>query len=305
MLEVKNPAEEKVAIWAAYNQRQTSSRYRSGPPAAPPHQSLVSNTVTSREWLGSEDRRDYARGAMWGEQGAFCTNHSLYVVLRALTQLRDSEPALRYGCQHFRPVADGVTDPFGYSYYQQALLAFSRILNDRELVVVVEVANLNPVSSRWKLLFSTADPGAGDPLPISPSASLCVRVQPYMYCHLAADAGSGPAKIVSISAAGGAPASEAADEKVGNSGHQRRIGPLEGCGGTCAEAQSLRNLLSWLHSLAQPGWTRTHERNRSERLMPCIACKGSALLIRLAPSSDPYHRLAFGPGGFFVLGPGA
>jgi hypothetical protein len=25
----------------------------------------------------------------------------------------------------------------------------------------------------------------------------------------------------------------------------------------------------------------------------------------LAPSSDPYYRLAFGPGGFFVLGPGA
>jgi len=171
VLEVKNPAEEKVTIWAAYNQRQTSSRYRSGPPAAPPHQSLVSNTVTSWEWLGSEDRRDYARGAMWGEQGAFCTNHSLYVFLRALTQLRDSEPALRYGCQHFRPVGDGITDQFGYSHYQQALLAFSRILNDRELVVVVEVANLNPLSSRWKLLFSTADPGAGDPLPISPSAT--------------------------------------------------------------------------------------------------------------------------------------
>jgi hypothetical protein len=51
VLELKNPAEEKVAIWTAYNQLQTSSRYRSGPPAAPPHQSLVSNTVTSREWL--------------------------------------------------------------------------------------------------------------------------------------------------------------------------------------------------------------------------------------------------------------
>ena len=120
---------------------------------------------------GSEDRRDYARGAMWGEQGAFSTYHSLYVFLRALIQLRDSEPALRYGCQHFRPVGDGVTDQFGYSHYQQGLLAFLRILHDRELVVVVEVANLNPLSSRWKLLFSTADPGAGDPLPISPSVT--------------------------------------------------------------------------------------------------------------------------------------
>ena len=133
---------------------------------------------------GSGDRREYARGAMWGNQGAFSTNHPLYVFLRALTQLRDSEPALRYGRQYFRPVGDGVTDQFGYSPYPQGVLAFSRILNDRELLVVVNThttamltvavvvdANLNPVSSTWKLLFSTADPGAGDPLPITPSAT--------------------------------------------------------------------------------------------------------------------------------------
>jgi hypothetical protein len=35
---------------------------------------------------------------MWGNQGAFSTNHPLYVFLRALTQLRDSEPAP--GIQH-------------------------------------------------------------------------------------------------------------------------------------------------------------------------------------------------------------
>jgi hypothetical protein len=36
----------------------------------------------------------------------------------------------------FRPVGDGVTNQFGYSPYQQGVLAFSRTLNDRELVVV-------------------------------------------------------------------------------------------------------------------------------------------------------------------------
>ena len=35
-----------------------------------------------------------------------------------------------------------------------------------------------------------------------------------MRCHLAADGGSGPAKVVSISAAGGAPASEAAAREL-------------------------------------------------------------------------------------------
>ena len=72
-------------------------------------------------------------------------------------------------------------------FHQQGALAFSRILNDRELVVVnthttatltVAVlvdANLNPVSSTWKLLFSTADPGAGDQSPLEPRHRLLIR----------------------------------------------------------------------------------------------------------------------------------
>ena len=58
-------------------------------------------------------------------------------------------------------------------FHQQGVLAFSRILNDRELVVVD--ANLNPLSSTWKLLFSTADPGAGDQSPLEPRHRLLIR----------------------------------------------------------------------------------------------------------------------------------
>jgi glycosidase len=73
-------------------------------------------------------------------------------------------------------------------FHQQGVLAFSRILNDRELVVVVNThttatltvavvvdANLNPLSSTWKLLFSTADPGAGDQSPLDPRHRLLIR----------------------------------------------------------------------------------------------------------------------------------
>jgi hypothetical protein len=58
-------------------------------------------------------------------------------------------------------------------FHQQGVLAFSRTLNDRELVVVD--ANLNPVSSIWNLLYSTADPGAGDPSPLEPRHRLLIR----------------------------------------------------------------------------------------------------------------------------------
>ena len=57
-------------------------------------------------------------------------------------------------------------------FHQQGVLAFSRTLNDRELLVA---ANLNPVSSIWNLLFSTADPGAGDPSPLEPRHRLLIR----------------------------------------------------------------------------------------------------------------------------------
>jgi hypothetical protein len=71
-------------------------------------------------------------------------------------------------------------------FHRQGVLPFSRILNDRELVVVVNThtaatlsvvvaANLNPVSSIWNLLYSTADPGAGDPSPLEPSHRLLIR----------------------------------------------------------------------------------------------------------------------------------
>jgi hypothetical protein len=70
-------------------------------------------------------------------------------------------------------------------FHQKGVLAFLRILNDRELVVVnihttatltvVVDANLNPVSSIWNLLFSTADPGAGDPSPLEPRRRLLIR----------------------------------------------------------------------------------------------------------------------------------
>jgi glycosidase len=138
---------------------------------------------------GSGNRREYARGPLWGYPGAFSATHPLYLFLRDLSDLRSKQPALRYGRQYFRPIGDGRTNQFGYSPYNQGVLAFSRILNDREVLVVVNThtsaslsvsvvvdANLHPLTSSggapakpWELLFSTADPSAGGPPATPPS----------------------------------------------------------------------------------------------------------------------------------------
>jgi len=79
--------------------------------------------------------REAVREALWGKPGAFDERHPFYEVVQALTRLRNENPALRYGRQYFRPLSgDGVQ--FGYSPYAPGVLAFSRILNDREVLVV-------------------------------------------------------------------------------------------------------------------------------------------------------------------------
>lgn len=80
------------------------------------------------------------REALWGKDDAFNRSHSLFQAIRALSDLRLAEPALRYGRQYFREVS-GDGSGFGHSV-GNGVLAFSRILVDREVLIV---ANTNRV----------------------------------------------------------------------------------------------------------------------------------------------------------------
>jgi glycosidase len=116
------------------------------------------------------------REALWGKTPiAFDANHPFYQALSRIAAVRSSEPALRYGRQYFRPLSgDGQT--FGVSPYAPGVIAFSRILNDREILVVanadtqhqqtVEVivdASLNPAGGAMRVLYSNYS------APIAPS----------------------------------------------------------------------------------------------------------------------------------------
>ncbi len=86
---------------------------------------------------GNSDQ--FVREALWGKPSAFDTNHSFYKTIRRISEIRDTEPALRYGRLYFRPISgDGIH--FGASPFAPGVLAFSRILNNREALVV---ANAN------------------------------------------------------------------------------------------------------------------------------------------------------------------
>jgi glycosidase len=83
------------------------------------------------------------REALWAKANAFDVKNAPYRAIADIASVRAAEPALRYGRQYFRQVSgDGVT--FAVSTLPGGILAFSRILNDREVVIVANPQTPGP-----------------------------------------------------------------------------------------------------------------------------------------------------------------
>jgi glycosidase len=90
---------------------------------------------TEQGLCGSGDQDSAVREALWGKPGAFEREHALFQCVERLSAIRRAEAPLRYGRQYFRPISgDGVH--FGISGFRGGVLAFSRILNEQETLVV-------------------------------------------------------------------------------------------------------------------------------------------------------------------------
>ncbi len=83
------------------------------------------------------------REALWGIAPTFPQNSFFYAQLQKLAMVRAAVPALRYGRFYFRPIS-GDGSNFGVAPFPNGILAWSRILNDREAVIV---ANTNTSQS--------------------------------------------------------------------------------------------------------------------------------------------------------------
>ena len=107
------------------------------------------------------------REALWGKgSNAFDRTHPFYQGLPSIAAVRAKQPALRYGRLYFRPLSgDGVH--FGISPFSGGVLAFSRVLNDQEVLVVANTNTqsrfqgeviidtaLNPAQADYEILFS-------------------------------------------------------------------------------------------------------------------------------------------------------
>lgn len=129
---------------------------------------------TEQGFSGNGDRREYVREALWRGPNAFSQTHELYKFIKQLHDLRNQHPPLRYGRQYFRPCSGNGID-FDFSPYPSGLMAFSRILNDREILIIANTStiqtttvhvvvdiHLNPAGRIWSILFTS------EPNPVAP-----------------------------------------------------------------------------------------------------------------------------------------
>jgi glycosidase len=106
------------------------------------------------------------REALWGLVPGFPTNSTFYTQLQALANVRAGVPALRYGRYYFRPIS-GDSVNFGISPYPAGVLAWSRILNDSEVLLVANTnttqlasidvivdVSLSAPGDQWRVLYS-------------------------------------------------------------------------------------------------------------------------------------------------------
>jgi glycosidase len=130
---------------------------------------------------GAGDVDEAVREALWGKPDVFQfdwhadyaaapvdSDHKFYFELREIARVRRQQPALKYGRQYFRQVSP-VDDGSLFQVPQQAgsVLAFSRILQDEEVLVVANTNtehpwsgdvvvdfSLNPIGAQYQLLYS-------------------------------------------------------------------------------------------------------------------------------------------------------
>ena len=79
------------------------------------------------------------REALWGKSKPFDDGHVLYQQIRALSRLRDEQPALRFGRLYFREASGNMRD-FGLSSGAGGLVAFSRVVSDIEVLVIANTS---------------------------------------------------------------------------------------------------------------------------------------------------------------------
>jgi glycosidase len=160
---------------------------------------LYYGTEQGLHGLGSDAA---VREALWGIAPTFPQNTFFYQQIQKVVAVRNAEPALRYGRFYFRPISgDGVN--FGIAPYAGGVMAWSRILNDAEVVVV---ANTNTTQGQMvDVILEQTLSAAGNllrvlhsnkPAPTAPSSVTIINQA--SIAEVDGTTGNGPISVVRV-----------------------------------------------------------------------------------------------------------
>ena len=154
---------------------------------------------------GSGNSDAAVREALWGKgPTAFDQAHPFYESINQLSRVRAAQPALRYGRQYFRPLSGNGVD-FGISPFSPGVIAFSRILNNQEVVVVANTqttagfdgevvidAVLNSETASYAILYSNhPQPHVPGPVSTKNGGSVTIQEERGSVTH-------GPARVLRV-----------------------------------------------------------------------------------------------------------
>jgi glycosidase len=141
------------------------------------------------------------REALWGGPG-FNPANPFYQQIVSMAAVRATQAALRYGRFYFRPIS-GDQQTFGISSFNAGVLAFSRVLNDQEVltvanfsttaaqtVAVIIDASLSTPGDNFAVLYSN-QPAPAAPSQVSQLANVSIN-------EVDGSQGSGPVNIVVV-----------------------------------------------------------------------------------------------------------
>ena len=172
---------------------------------------------TEQGLSGTKDQTHHddsmVREAQWGRTNAagapngFDKSSALYEALKEIAAARASNAALRYGRQYFRQISgNGVN--FGVSAFPNGVLAWSRILNDQEIVIVANASlsqafqgqvlvdySLNPSGTAYRVVYSNKKNAGGA---AAPGAVLDKRAGSVVIQELSGGVTAGPARALPV-----------------------------------------------------------------------------------------------------------
>ena len=155
----------------------------------------------TEQGLHGRGNDEAVREAIWGGPG-FDENHSFYKQFQKIAIVRAARPSLRYGRFYFRPIS-GDGQNFEISTFNPGVLAFSRILNDEETVIVANTngaqgesldvivdMQLNEVATQYQVLYSNkANPTA--PTSVQETGAVTVN-------EVGGGIGNGPVRTIRV-----------------------------------------------------------------------------------------------------------